>query len=202
MLRWEKICSWKPYASMTTWPSSSASKIASWHIARSDSKRLTGIPMLKHALAFLVFIAISCPALAQPALDYSPGHGKVQAVAETKALLASVSEAMDKQQAELEAGIRYATARAKWSEQDRVRFFQTVLRSKPNTDFEKQIELLTIELRGMLQASQRGEIRGPEADYRYVARLRELVGQLKSVYARQSVYLTQQLRNVKSAQRP
>jgi hypothetical protein len=158
--------------------------------------------MLKHALASLAFIAVTCPASAQPTLDRSPGHGNIQAVTENKALLASVSEAMDRQQAALEAGIRDATTRAKWSEQDRARFLRTVLRSRPNTDFEKQIALLTMELRSMLQASQRGEIRGPEADYKHVARMRELVAQLKSVYERQSVYLTRQLRNVKQAQRP
>ena len=158
--------------------------------------------MLKHALTFLAIITSSLPALGRPALDCSPGDAKVQAVAETKALLASVSESMDRQQAELEAGIRSAATRAKWSEQDRASFFRTVLRSKPNIDFEKQIELLTVELRGMLQATQRGEIRGPTADCRHVARLRELVGQLNSVYKRQSVYLTQQLRNVTSVRRP
>lgn len=158
--------------------------------------------MLKHALRFLAIIAISWPALVQPALGCSPGDANVQAVVETKELLVSVSEVMDRQQAELEAGIRNAAARARWSEKDRASFFQTVLRSKPNTDFEKQIELLTIELRGMLQAAQRGEIRRPAADCRHGAPLREIVEQLKSVYEQQSVYLTLQLRNVKSARRP
>ena len=49
--------------------------------------------------------------------------------------MAYVSEAMDRQPAELEAGMR--DARTKRNEQDRARFFQTVLRSKPNTDFDK-----------------------------------------------------------------
>ena len=158
--------------------------------------------MLKHALAFLAFIAIGCAAFAQPAPDCSPAYRKVRAVPETKALFASVSEATDRQQAALETGIRDATARAQWSEQDRARFFQKVLRSPPNTDFEQQIGLLTVELRALLQASQRGEIRGAAANCRHGARLRELVALHKSVYERQSAYLTQALHKVRSGQRP
>ena len=156
---------------------------------------------MKLALTFLACLSISCAALAQPAVDYSTDHGKAQAIAETKALLASLSEAMDKQAAALDASARDAAVRTKWSEQDRARFFQQVLRSKPNKDFDQQIALLTTELRGMLQAAQRGEVKGAQADRRYVARLWELVEQLKSVYERQSVYLTERLRELPSAQR-
>lgn len=109
---------------------------------------------------------------------------------------------MDRQQAELEAGIRDATALANWKEADRARFMQTVPRSQPNTDFDREIAWLTAELRGMLQALQRGEVKGAHANDRYVVRIRELTGQPGSVHARQSAYLAQQLRNVQPVPRP
>lgn len=137
--------------------------------------------MFKHALALLAYVAITFPAAAQPALVHSTGHAQARTVAETKALLASLSAAMDRQQAELDAAIQDATARAKWHEQDRAFFLQTVLRLKTNIDFDKQISSLTGELRSLLQASQLGEVKGPRADQQHVARIRELVGQLKSV---------------------
>ena len=113
-------------------------------------------------------------------------------------MLASLKEAMGRQQAELEAGL--ATARATWSEQDSARFSETVLQSKRYADFNKEIALLLAELRSGWQALQRGEIKGPAADCRYVARLQELVRKLGSVYARQSAYMNEQLRKVKPAQ--
>lgn len=158
--------------------------------------------MLKHALAFLAFVAISWPALGQTAFDCSPGQAKVQAVAQTRALMDSMSESMDRQKAELDAAIRVATTRAGWSEQDRASFFQALVRSTPNTGFDRQIEALTTELRGMLQALQRDEIRGHAANCRFVARVRELVGQLKSVHERQTVHFIQQLNKVKPVRRP
>jgi hypothetical protein len=103
---------------------------------------------------------------------------------------------MDRQGAQLQA-----VARASWSEQDRARF-QTVLRSRPNTDYERQIAALTGELRGMQQAAQRGELKGPAAECRHVARLREVVGQLKAVSERQTAHLVQQLRTASAAPHP
>lgn len=169
---------------------------------RSDSQGLTNTPMLKHTLILIALAAASFPALAQHSSDCSLAGPTVHAVAETHSLLAALSERMDRQQAEFGAGIRHAAARAKWSEEDRARFFQGLLRSKPNSDYEKQIASLTNELQGMLQAAKQGKITGPAAECRYVARLRKLVGQLDSVFARQSAYLNEQLRNVKSERRP
>ena len=156
------------------------------------------IPMLKHVLVLVAWFAISCPALAQSALDCSSVQGKARASAETQAMLASLMEAMGRQQAELEAGL--ATARATWSEQDSARFSETVFQSKRYADFNKEIALLLAELRSGWQALQRGEIKEPAAGCRYVARLQELVRKLGSVYARQSVYMNEQLRKVKPAQ--
>lgn len=144
--------------------------------------------MLKHTLAFLAIMAASQAALAQPAPDCAADGAGSLAVVDTKALLASVGESMDRQGAELEAIMR-----ASWSEQDRARF-RTVLQSRPNTDYERQIAALTGELRGMQQAARRGEIKGSAAECRHVARLREVVGQLKSVTERQTAHLVQQLR--------
>lgn len=149
--------------------------------------------MLKHSLAFLAVMATSQFTLAQPAPDCATGGVKAQEVAETKALLASVDESMDRQQAELGTILH-----AKWSEQDRIRF-GTMLRSRPNTDYERQIASLTGELRSLQQAAQRGEIRGSAAECRHTARLREVVEQLKSVTERQTRHLTEQLRKPPSA---
>jgi murein L,D-transpeptidase YcbB/YkuD len=149
------------------------------------------------ALALLAFSAISCCAMAQPGLDRSSAQGDTRGAAETRALLASASEAMDKQQVALESAIREATARNKWSDQERARFLRTVLQSATNAGLETQIKALTTEMRSMLQASQRGEISGPQANARYIARLRQLVGALKATCERQSAYLLQQLRNAK-----
>lgn len=159
------------------------------------------ISMFMRTLASLALIATTSAALAQPVPAQSPDAAKAHAGAETKALLASLSTTMDRQQAELDAAIRDATARAKWREQDRARFLQTVLRSQTNIDFDKQIAALTGELRRILQASQQGQVKGPGADQQHVARVRELVGQLKSVYERQSAYVNQQLRNANPAPR-
>lgn len=144
--------------------------------------------MLKHTLALLAIMATSQAALAQPAPDCATGGASSQAVVETKALLASLGESMDRQQAEL-----LAITRSNWSEQDRARF-RTVLRSRPNTDYERQIAALTGELQGMQQSVQRREVKGPAAECRHVARLREVVGQLKSVSERQTRHLSEQLR--------
>lgn len=152
--------------------------------------------MLKHTLAFLAMMATGQSTLAQPAPDCATDGGKAQAVAETKALLASLNESMDRQHAELGSILR-----AKWSEQDRTRFGM-VLRSRPNTDYEREIASLTVELRGMQQAARRGEITGGAAECRHVARLREVTGQLKSVTERQTRHLTEQLRKLTSARQP
>lgn len=152
--------------------------------------------MSKHTLAFLAIMATSQAALAQPAPGCATDGARSQAVVETKALLASVGESMDRQGAQLQV-----VARASWSEQDRARF-QTVLRSRPNTDYERQIAALTGELRGMQQAAQRGELKGPAAECRHVARLREVVGQLKAVSERQTAHLVQQLRTASAAPHP
>jgi uncharacterized protein YdeI (BOF family) len=153
--------------------------------------------MLKHALAVLLFSAISCCAMAQSGPNQSHVHGDIREVAETRALLASASEAMDKQQVALDGAISDATTRNKWSDQERARFMRTVLQSATNAGLEKQIKALTTEIRSMLQASQRGEIRGPQANARYIARLRQLVAALKAACERQSVYHLRQLRNAK-----
>ena len=142
--------------------------------------------MPKTTLVFLVLLALARPASGQSAADCLSASANVEAVAQTKALLASVSAAMDQQQASLEAGMRAAAARARWSEQERAAFFRALLRSKPNADFERKIGKLTQQLRGLLNASQRGDIKGPEAECGHVARLRARVGQLKSVYEQQS----------------
>lgn len=157
---------------------------------------------MKFALAALAFMAIGGAASAQSAPDCASAHGKEQAAAQTRAALASLSAAMDRQQAALETALRDAATRAQWSEQDRAAFMQRVLRSTPNRDLDRQIGLLTAELRAMLQTSQRGEIKGVDADCRHVARVRQLVGRLESAYARQSDYLTGQLRIVKSVRLP
>ena len=147
-------------------------------------------------------MALGVPALAQAVPACPPGYNKVKAVAETTALLTALGESMDRQQAEIEAGVRNAAGRGHWSNEDRARFFRKVLRVEPNISFETQIALLRTELRVMLQAAKRGEIKGDVADCQYVARLRELVGQLQSVYARQSAYIGAHLRNVKPVKRP
>jgi murein L,D-transpeptidase YcbB/YkuD len=152
--------------------------------------------MLEHALAVLLFSAISCCAMAQSA-NQSHVHGDIREVAETRALLASASEAMEKQQVALGSAISDATTRNKWSDQERARFMRTVLQSATNAGLEKQIKALTTEMQSMLQASQRGEISGPQANARYIARLQQLAGTLKAACERQSAYLLQQLRNAK-----
>lgn len=133
---------------------------------------------------------------AQPASDCATGSAKAQAVEATKALLASVDESMDRQNAEPGAILR-----AKWSEQDRARF-AAMLRSRPNTDYEREIASLTAELRSLQRAAQRGEIRGSAADCRYGAQLRQVAGQLKSLTERQTRHLTEQLRKLTPAPRP
>lgn len=138
--------------------------------------------------------------MAQSALDCSSVPGSARARGETKALIASFGETMDRQQAELEASLRDARARATWSEQDRARFSQTVLRSKQNTDFNKEIALLRTALRGVAQAALRDETEGSEIDCQYFARMQKLIRQLGSVYQRQSTYMNGQLRNFKVAQ--
>lgn len=116
--------------------------------------------------------------------------------------MAAVSLSLDRQQVELQACIRELTAPAVWSEQDRARFVQRVFQSSPNSDYDRQITSITTELRGMLQAVQRNEIKGEEANRRFVLRLRELAGQLDSVSRQQTSYLTRQLRAARPAQRP
>ena len=154
--------------------------------------------LFKYVLALLALTALSGGALAQS----TPAHQAPGREAETKALLASVGHAIDKQQDGLEASIRDAGARAHWKDEDRASFFQSVLRSKTNQEFDRQIASITAELRSMLDASQRGQVNGAAADARFVARVRELVGRLKSVHARQSAYLIEQLRAVKPRAQP
>lgn len=146
-------------------------------------------------MAIIAIGAISCYAMAQPRPTGSRVPGDMQNVAETRALLVSANDAMDKQQAALEAAVRDATARKKWSDQERSRFMQTVFRSKTHTDLDQQTKVLTTELRAMLQASQRGEIKGPQATELHLSKLRQLSGQLKVAFERQSTYVIDQLRN-------
>ena len=115
--------------------------------------------------------------------------------------MAALEEDMGRQDAALDAARRDATARAGWSEQEGLVFLGTLLRSRTNQAFDRQITALTEELRGMLQALQRGEIKGEHADARFLMRTREIVRQLRAVYGRQSVYLVGQLRDVKPVQR-
>jgi len=152
--------------------------------------------MLKLSLVVLVFVALGSAALAQPTAIASPVGTQENAVAQTRVLLASVTEAMDRQRAELETAMGQAALRAKWSDQDRAKALRTILQSATNLTFEQRIAILTKELRTMLQALNKNEISGEQANRQFIVRVRELVGQLGSVYDQQSVYLTRQLRSV------
>jgi hypothetical protein len=151
----------------------------------------------KYALSFLSCIALSNFAAAQHAFDCSSLAERTTAATETKSLLAALKTTMDVEQAELEDSLD--EARATLNEQDQSRLILTVLQSKTNTEFDRQINSLVGELQAMLQASQRGGFKGPNAECRYVAQLRELVGKLGTVYRRQSAYVAEQLSKVKSA---
>ena len=153
--------------------------------------------LLKYALPFLSCIALSNFAAAQHAFDCPSLAERTTAAAETKSLLAALRATMDIEQAELEASLD--EARATLNEQDRSRLIRTVLQSKPNTEFNRQSNSLVGDLQAILQAAQRGEVKGPNAECRYVAQLRELVGKLGTVYRRQSAYVTGQLSKVKRA---
>jgi len=154
---------------------------------------------MKRSLAFLAGCALGCAALAQPAHRDAPSHATLQQAAGTKALMAALERDIGRQDA-FDAATRAAAARAEWSERDRVGFLRTILRSPANQAFDKRIASLTAELRSLQQAVDRGEIRGAQADARFVAQMRALIVQLRSVYERQSVHLLQQLREVEPAQ--
>jgi hypothetical protein len=140
--------------------------------------------MLKRVLAAVLWMAVGCQVLAQPA------------PADTRALMAALEAEMDGQQAALEAALRAADARARWSGRDRALFFQSILRAQPAAANEQRIAALTAELRNMQQALRRGEVKGAQADQRFVARLRELVIELRALQARQSAYLIERLLRV------
>jgi len=146
-------------------------------------------------------IALGGSASAQAARDCTAGDAGTRA-AETRALIASMGVTMDRHQAELDAGIRDAVARTGWGEQERARFLRTLLRSDTNAGFDKRIAVLTAQLRGLLQALQRGDIQGLAAECQFVERVRERVGQLDSVHAQQSAFLMQSLRKAAPARRP
>ena len=158
--------------------------------------------MVQRATTFFILIALSAAAMALPTSDCSTPGDQANVVGETKALLLLVRESMDRQQVELDASIRAASARARWENQQQAQFLSTVLQRKTNTDFTKQIQLLTSEMRSILQGIQRDDAKHPDADCRTAARLRQFVEQLQTVYSRQTDYVKQALGRVKSKPGP
>jgi len=154
---------------------------------------------MKHALAVLACCAVGMCAAVQPAPARPHVHVTAQDVAQVRKLMGSLADSMGRQQAELETGIREAAARAGWSDNDRARFMRTVFQSKTQRDFEKEAASLTAELRSMQEAVQRDQVKGAEANCRFVERMLALLTRLQAVNALQSADLARQLRAVKPA---
>lgn len=158
--------------------------------------------MSKRLLAFIIFCAIGSAAVGQPTHAVPSTAVREQALSQTKVLLASVDESMSRQQAELEAAISSAAARANWSANDRAKFLQVILRSPTNSAFDEQIASLTKELRGVLQELQQGTPKGTQANSIYTTRVRGLVERLGAVYHQQTSFLTGQLSQVGTRDKP
>lgn len=158
--------------------------------------------MAKRLSAFILFCVIGSAAAGQPTHAAPSAAVQEQALSETKVLLASINESMSRQQAELEAAIAGAAARANWSANDRAKFLQVTLRSPTNLAFDQQIASLTQELKGLLQERQQRPPKAAQADVLYITRVRGLIERLGAVYDQQTSFLTGQLSQVGTRDKP